>query len=98
MPFFLNILKVVFLLLQGGPPPCTPRHSVEGRPIGQVITEIYGGCTIISGWFDFGTDIFELVTTEGSKFHILHLLHMYFCVVNTFFSLNPRLNKHIGMI
>ena len=38
--FFLNILKVVFLLLQGGPPPCTPRPSWGVRPIGQEITEI----------------------------------------------------------
>ena len=41
--FFLNILKVVFLLLQGGPPPappCTPCPSGGVRPIGQEITEI----------------------------------------------------------
>ena len=40
---FLNILKVVFFLLQGGPPPCTPRRSAGGQPIGQEIMQnLYG--------------------------------------------------------
>ena len=29
--------------MQGGPPPCTPRRSAGGRPIGQEISKIRGG-------------------------------------------------------
>ena len=39
----------------------------------------------ISWSFDFVTDFFEPVTTEGSKFHILPLLYFHSWVVNTFY-------------
>ena len=49
----------------------------------------------ISWWFDFGTVFFELVSTEVSTFHILHLLYLYSWAVNAFWiCLNPRLNKN----
>ena len=37
--FFFKYLKSCILAFAGGPPPCPPRHSVEGRPIGQEIMQ-----------------------------------------------------------
>ena len=58
-----------------------------GTKLFEIVPKLHSPqyCLNISWWFDYGTDFFEHVTTEGSKFHILPQLYLY---LNSKHSLN----------